>query len=128
MGRGASRKSGRGRKAEKANDDLQQLLGTPLPLLLPGVNNVCLGDAARDGFDPRTAHAIPLILSVQVKARNCLTSGATGPSNTLAFAQGQNNDHRNNFVFGIRHSAGRWHCQSLRVAPGRPLRPLHSTD
>jgi hypothetical protein len=36
VGRGTSRKSGRGRKAEKANDDLQQLLDSAVTPFLPG--------------------------------------------------------------------------------------------
>jgi hypothetical protein len=63
MGGGPSRRSGRGRKAKTTNEDLQQLLGTAWPLLLPGVRNVCLGDAARDGLMRELRNPVNLIRS-----------------------------------------------------------------
>jgi hypothetical protein len=69
-----------------------------------------------------------LILSLQVKARKSLTIAPGWTLNAPALLRDQNNGHRNNLVSSVRRSGGDCHRESLRMATGRSLRPLYSTD
>jgi hypothetical protein len=52
----------------------------------------------------------------------CLTASR----NDHWIVQDQQNDHRGNFISSFRRRSGICHRESLRVAAGRSLRPLHS--